>query len=82
MWSECWFTCVLVSSHINTIGRYVMRVLVYLCVVSSHINIIGWYVMRVLVYLCAGVFSYQYHRSVCDESVGLPVCRCNLISIS
>ena len=30
--------------------------------------------MRVLVYLCAGVFSYQYHRSVCDESVGLPVC--------
>ena len=51
-----------------------MRVLVYLCVVSSHINIIGRYVMRVLVYLRAGVFSYQYHRSVCDESVGLPVC--------
>ena len=30
--------------------------------------------MRVLVYLRAGVFSYQYHRSVCDESVGLSVC--------
>ena len=50
--------------------------------VSSHINIIGRYVMRVLVNLCAGVFSYQYHRSVCDESVGLPVCWCLLISIS
>ena len=70
------------SSHINIIGRYVMRVWVYLCVVSSHINIIGRYVMRVLVYLCAGVFSYQYHRSVCDESVGLPVCWCVLISKS
>ena len=42
--------------------------------VSSHINIICLFVMRVLVYLRAGVFSYQYHRSVCDESVGLPVC--------
>ena len=72
----------LVSSHINIIGRYVIRVLVYLCVVSSHINIIGRHVMRVLVYLCAGVFSYQYHRSVCDESIGLPVCWCLLISIS
>ena len=50
--------------------------------VSSHINIIGRYVKRVLVYLCAGVFSYQYHRSVCDESAGLPVCWCLLISIS
>ena len=29
--------------------------------------------IRVLVYLCAGVFSYQYHMLVCDESVGLPV---------
>ena len=51
-----------------------MRVWVYLCVVSSHINIIGRYVMRVWVHLCVGVFSYQYHRSVCDKSVGLPVC--------
>ena len=42
--------------------------------VSSHINIIGRYVMRVFVYLCADVFSYQYHRSVCVESAGLPVC--------
>ena len=72
----------LVSSHINNIGRHVIRVLVYLCVVSSHINIIGRHVMTVLVYLCAGVFSYQYHRSVCDKSVGLPVCWCLLISIS
>ena len=38
--------------------------------------------MRVLVYLRAGVFSYQFHRSVCDKSVGLPVCWCILISIS
>ena len=38
--------------------------------------------MRVLIYLCAGVFSYQYHSSVCGESVGLPVCWCRLISIS
>ena len=38
--------------------------------------------MRMLVYLRAAVFSYQYHRSVCDESVGLPVCSCVLISIS
>ena len=51
-----------------------MRVWVYLCVVSSHINIIGRYVMRVWVYLCIGVFLYQYHRLICDESVGLPVC--------
>ena len=35
--------------------------------------------MRVLVYLCASVFSYQYHRSVCVESVVLPVCWCLLI---
>ena len=49
---------------------------------SSHINIIGRYVMRVWVYLCAGVFSYHFHRSVCDERVGLPVCWCLLISIS
>ena len=58
-----------------------MRVFVYLCVVPSHINIIGRYVMRVWVYLRAGVFSYQYHRLICDESVGLPVCWCLLISI-
>ena len=54
-------------------------------VVSFHIDVIDFflrYVMRVLVYLCAGVFSYQYHRSVCDESVVLPVCWCLLISIS
>ena len=35
--------------------------------------------MRVLVYLCAGVFSYQYHKSVCVERVGLPVCWCPFI---
>ena len=70
------------SSHINIIGRYVMRVWVNLCVVSSHINIIGRYVMRVWVYLCAGVFSYLNHRSVCDETVGLPACWCVFISKS
>ena len=30
--------------------------------------------MRVWVYLCAGVFSYQYHSLLRDESVGLSVC--------
>ena len=50
--------------------------------VSSHINIIGRYVTRVLIYLCAGVFSYQYHRSVCDDCAGLHVCWCLFISIS
>ena len=58
-----------------------MRVLVYLCVVSSHINIIGRYVMSVGLPVCC-VFLYQCHRSVCDESVGLPVCWCVLILIS
>ena len=72
----------MVSSHINIIGRYVTRVLVYLCAGVFSYNFIGRYVMTVLVYLCTVVFSYQYHRSVCNESAGLPVCWCLLISIS
>ena len=63
----------LVSSHINIISRFVFRGLVYLCAGVLSYNNIGRYVMRVLVYLFAGVISYQYHRSVCDERVGLPV---------
>ena len=64
-------------SYINIIGRYMMRMLVYLCVVSSHINIIGRYVMSVGLPVCC-VFSYQCHRSVCDDSVCLPACWCVL----
>ena len=77
-----WVYLCVVSSHINIIGRYVMRMLVYLCAgVFSYLNL-ARYVMRVWVYLCVGVFLYQYHRSVCDENVGLPACWCVLISKS